>query len=298
MNPFSTLLSRYLVLGSYLIASAVIGLGYAYMGQYQLLPWPWDDPLSMPVLSIAIWLVVVGVILSVGHSHGLRLWDVIGRRLPQFSWLYLMLLVVSLLMFSMGSFSVVFFIVSLLAPDFAAQMLETDLVLSGADSVYPRLYDALMIFLLVIYAPLMEELVFRGILLQRWGTKWGLRRGVIGSSILFGLLHFNNPVGLTLFGFVMGLLYVRTRSLWVPIICHGLNNLTVVVLDRFAGLGTGENADVVTVAAVQERWWMGLILMAIAAPIIWQFVYRSWPKPTDPIPYLLNNAAAVSGGVD
>ncbi|MEL7331315.1 MAG: CPBP family intramembrane glutamic endopeptidase [Cyanobacteria bacterium J06560_2] len=297
MNPFSTLQSRYLVLGTYLMASVAVGLGYAYLGEYQLLPWPWDDPLSMPVLSIAIWMVVVGVIVGASKEQGLRFSYLFGRRFPKFSWAYALLLVLSLLMFSMGSFSVVFYMVSLLAPEWSAQMLESDLIISGASSAFPQLHSTLMIFLLVVYAPLVEEFVFRGFLLQRWATKWGLRWGVVGSSVLFGLLHFNNPVGLTLFGFAMGLLYVRTQSLWVPIICHGLNNLTVVVLDRLSGLGAGESADVVadvvTVAAIQERWWVGLILMAIASPLLWQFVRRSWPKPKDVIPYLNNQLAAM-----
>ena len=288
-NPFLSLQSRYLVLGAYLISSVAVGLGYAYLGQYQLLPWAWDDPLSMPVLSIAIWLVVVGTILSVGQGHGLRVGHVFGRRLPQnFSWSYVLLLVISVLMFSMGSFSVVFYLVSVLAPEQAAKMLETDLVLSGEGSGFPQFYSGLMIFLLVVFAPLVEEFVFRGILLQRWATKWGMRVGVIGSSVLFGLLHFNNPVGLTLFGLVMALLYIRTQSLWVPIVCHGLNNLTVVLLDRFSSLGAGNQADVITVASVQSQWWVGLILVAIALPILGLFIRRSWPQTKATIPYMLN----------
>ncbi|MEL7144044.1 MAG: CPBP family intramembrane glutamic endopeptidase [Cyanobacteria bacterium J06573_11] len=292
-NPFLALQSRYLVLGTYLIASVAVGLAYAYLGQYQLLPWAFDDPLSMPILSIAIWLVVVGVILGVGQGHGLQLKYVFGRRLPpDFSWPYIALLVLSLLMFSMGSFSVVFYVVSLLAPEQAAQMLETDLVLSGEGSGFPQFYSGLMIFLLVVFAPVVEELVFRGILLQRWATKWGLRVGIVGSSVVFGMLHFSNPVGLTLFGLVMALLYVRTQSLWVPMVCHALNNLTVVILDRSSSFGMGDQADAVTVAAVQERWWAGLILIVIAFPILSLFLRRSWPQAKATIPYLLNRSRA------
>ncbi len=292
MNPFSMLQSRYLVLGTYLISSVVIGVGYAYLSRYQLLPWRWEDPLSLPVLSMATWIAVVSTIVWVGHRYGLRLAYVFGQRWPKFSGPYATVLVLSLLLFSMGSFSVVFYLVSLVAPAQAAQMLETDLTLVGSDSQYPQLYEAMMVFLLVVYAPVVEELVFRGFLLQRWGTKWGLRWGLGVSSVTFGLLHFNNPLGLTLFGLVMGLLYVRSQSLWVPIGCHALNNLAVVILDRLSNLSMGETKDVVTVAALQERWWMGVILVGISMPLLWRFVSRSWPQPQDDIPYVLN------GGLD
>ncbi len=296
MNPFLALQSRYLVLGTYLVASVAVGLGYAYLGEYRLLPWRWQDPLSQPVLSIAIWLAVVGVLIGVGHRYGLRPAYVFGRSWPKFSWLYAGVLVFSLLLFSMGSFSVVFYVLSSISPARAAQMLATDLMLEGSSSQYPQLYEALMLFLLVIYAPVVEEFVFRGFLLQRWGTRWGLRWGLVASSVVFGLLHFNNPIGLALFGLVMGLLYVRSQSLWVPIGCHALNNFIVVSLDWLSKrsvesgdkIGVGDTGSMVTVAAMQERWWMGIILMTIATPVLWQFVRRSWPQPADTIPYVMN----------
>ncbi|MGB3292043.1 MAG: CPBP family intramembrane glutamic endopeptidase, partial [Phormidesmis sp.] len=196
------------------------------------------------------------------------------------------LLVFGLLIFSLGSFSVVFYLLSLGFPDYAARILETNLLLGNGNSRYPQLYDGLMLFLLLVYAPLVEELIFRGILLQRWGAKWGLRWGLGASSLMFGLLHFNNPLGLTLFGLVMGLLYIRTRSLWMPIMCHALNNLAAVGIDGMSRLTGGTEAY--TIEDVQAAWWGGLILMGMSAPFLLRFVWLNWPSAKDKIPYLLN----------
>lgn len=287
-NPFLTLRSRYLVLGTYIVASLVIGLGYAYLGAYGALPWDADDPLSVPILSIAIWTALLAIVWRESTRQNLQVQALFGEKLPQFSLPYALVLVASALVFSLGSFSVVFYFLSLSFPEYAAQILESDLLSGGMNSQYPQLYNALMLFLLVVYAPLVEELIFRGFLLQRWATKWGLRNGLIASSLLFGVLHINNPVGLTLFGFVMGLLYVRSRSLWIPILCHSLNNLAAVGIDRLSTLVSSEPAEAVTVESIQQSWWTGLILIAISAPLLWQFIRRSWPKPADPIPYLVN----------
>jgi hypothetical protein len=159
-------------------------------------------------------------------------------------------------------------------------------MLGGGDSRYPQLYDRLMLVVLLVLAPFAEELVFRGILLQRWATKWGLRWGVIASSALFGLLHINNPVGLTLFGLVMGLLYVQTRSLWVPIACHGLNNLAAVGIDSMSRWASSEQTY--TLADMQASWWVGLILIGVSAPFLMRFIWRSWPQRQAKIPYLIN----------
>ncbi len=287
-NPFLSLRSRYLVLGTYVVASLGIGLGYAYLGVFQLLPWDRNDSISVPVLSIAIWSVLLAVVWRESRRQGLKVRPLFGEGMPQFSLPYAAVLVASALIFSLGSFSIIFYFLSLAFPDYAAQILESDLLGGGQNSQYPQAYNALMLFLLVIYAPVVEELVFRGFLLQRWGTKWGLRRGLIASSLLFGMLHINNPVGLTLFGFVMGLLYVRSRSLWIPIMCHSLNNLSAVGIDRLSHWIGSEPAEAVTVTTLQQSWWTGLILIAISVPFLWQFIKRSWPKPTDQIPYLLN----------
>ncbi len=287
-NPFLKLRSRYLVLGAYIVASFGVGLGYAYLGDYQLLPWGPDDPLSVPVLSIAIWTVLLVVAGQESARQNLNIRALFGDRIPQFSLSYAVLLVASALLFSLGSFSVVFYFLSLAFPKYAAQILDSDLLSGGANSQYPGLYNALMLFLLVVYAPLAEELIFRGFLLQRWATKWGLRNGLIASSLLFGMLHINNPVGLTLFGFLMGLLYVRSHSLWIPIACHSLNNLAAVGIDRLSTWVTSDSTEPVTVESIQQSWWTGLILIAISAPFLWRFIKRSWPKPQDPIPYLLN----------
>ncbi|MEL6777732.1 MAG: CPBP family intramembrane glutamic endopeptidase [Cyanobacteria bacterium J06597_16] len=309
-NPFLIFQSRYWVLGTYLIASVVLGLLYGFLSWFSVVPTPSEDPISVPILSIGIWAILAGIIVLVGQHKGLRLGPLFGPflgrallrspreaqravrmrlecdRVSRFSLPYAGLLVASLLIFSLGSFSVVFYYLSLNFPERAASMLETDLILGGGDSQYPQLYDGLMLFWLVVYAPLVEELVFRGILLQRWGTKWGLRRGVMASSVLFGLLHLNNPLGLTLFGLVMGLLYVRSRSLWVPIVCHALNNMAAVAIDGFSKM-TGVESSY-SVADVQASWQLGLVLIAISGPFLAHFVWRSWPQQNDKIPYLFN----------
>jgi uncharacterized protein len=298
-NPFLTLQSRYWVLGTYLLVSTAVGLLYGLLKNLHRLPQQLDDPISTPILSITVLTVLAGVILAVGRDRGLSVNYLFGRQSRavdqavnqaanrgRISLFYAGLLVASLLIFSLGSFSVVFYFLSLGFPDYAARILETNQMLGGGDSRYPQLYDQLMLLVLLVLAPFAEELVFRGILLQRWAMKWGLRWGVVASSVLFGLLHINNPVGLTLFGLVMGLLYVQTRSLWVPIACHGLNNLAAVGIDWLSRQASGEQTY--TLADMQASWWVGLILIGVSAPFLMRFVWRSWPQRQAKIPYLVN----------
>lgn len=85
----------------------------------------------------------------------------------------------------------------------------------------------------VVIAPMVEELLFRGLLLPAL-VKW-LRSPVMGllvSSALFGLIHYQVPKtvpALFVFGAMLGFIYLKQKSLIVVIWVHSLFNLKTVV---------------------------------------------------------------------
>lgn len=87
-------------------------------------------------------------------------------------------------------------------------------------------------------APLVEEFVFRGVIMQPL-RRYGDVFAVLVTAALFALAH-GNPVSV-IFAFVagvsIGFAVTYTRSLWVGIIIHALNNFTSVLVtevERFA----------------------------------------------------------------
>jgi membrane protease YdiL (CAAX protease family) len=92
---------------------------------------------------------------------------------------------------------------------------------------------ATLILLVVIMAPLFEEIIFRGIIMKGLINK-GMKpvKAIIISAIVFGLVH-QNPwqfVGAVLLGCILGLVYHKTKSLLLPILLHAFNNLTSAIL--------------------------------------------------------------------
>jgi membrane protease YdiL (CAAX protease family) len=85
----------------------------------------------------------------------------------------------------------------------------------------------------VLRAPLVEELVFRG-LFQTWFNVFTAWPAILSASILFAAIHptFPDQVPLILVGVMLGLAYQRTRNLLAPIVAHSLFNgfMTVVAL--------------------------------------------------------------------
>lgn len=85
-----------------------------------------------------------------------------------------------------------------------------------------------MIITAVIMAPIFEEIIFRGII-QKGLINKGVKpwKAIVFASIIFGLVHANpwQFVGAVLLGCVLGLVYFKTKSLLLPMLLHGFNNL-------------------------------------------------------------------------
>jgi membrane protease YdiL (CAAX protease family) len=91
----------------------------------------------------------------------------------------------------------------------------------------------------VIGAPLLEELVFRGVVLHAL-LRWGQAVAILGSSLLFGLTHLNPELGIsqnvvitvstTTTGCVLAWVARRSERLGPSMVAHAAFNLLAVTL--------------------------------------------------------------------
>ncbi len=125
--------------------------------------------------------------------------------------------------------------------------------------------------------------------LHRWASKWGIQTAVVVSGLLFGMLHAN-VLGLTFFGIVMGVLYIKTRTLIVPIACHAFNNLLAVGMGLLSGGSKTTTSTVNLLEQLRSSWWVGVVLMLISLPLLVRFLYRNWPRKDALIPYSINSS--------
>ncbi|TMW70902.1 CPBP family intramembrane glutamic endopeptidase [Alteribacter natronophilus] len=90
----------------------------------------------------------------------------------------------------------------------------------------------LMAFAVAIFAPVMEEIVFRQVIFGALYRKWGFWIGALGSGFLFAVVHtdFQNILVYLIMGIVFSYLYVKTKRIIVPIIAHaGINGFVMLV---------------------------------------------------------------------
>jgi membrane protease YdiL (CAAX protease family) len=89
--------------------------------------------------------------------------------------------------------------------------------------------------LMVIAAPVLEELIFRGIILDGLLRRYSPKTSILISSLLFAIVHLNPWQFVT--GFIMGAfigwVYYKTKSLLAAIIIHASANFSVYFLRFF-----------------------------------------------------------------
>lgn len=82
---------------------------------------------------------------------------------------------------------------------------------------------ALYVLALVIIGPVLEESIYRGQFYAILKERQGLIAGLLGSTLLFAIMHGLAPVAFVQ-GVLLALVYEYSRSLWGSVLVHIANN--------------------------------------------------------------------------
>ncbi|MEP7186658.1 MAG: CPBP family intramembrane glutamic endopeptidase [Rhodanobacter sp.] len=92
-----------------------------------------------------------------------------------------------------------------------------------------------LVLLVISLGPMVEELLFRGVLLSALLQRWRVIPSVLISSALFALAHLSGLQfqwfalpQLILLALLLAWLRLRSGSIWPAVIAHGTNNLLAV----------------------------------------------------------------------
>lgn len=119
---------------------------------------------------------------------------------------------------------------------------------------------------LVVMAPLFEEVIFRGVILESTRARYGVMAALLVSSFVFGLMHMHPTVAVNAFfiGLILGVLYIAADSLWTPIILHAVNN-GISYLALAAGYGTATVAELIGNRTVYMLVYIGAAAVLIVS---------------------------------
>jgi membrane protease YdiL (CAAX protease family) len=107
----------------------------------------------------------------------------------------------------------------------------------GTQMSYAPIFENLNIVTIIIVAaiivPIVEELLFRGLIFHQ--IKSSMTNKILVSAVLFSLFHmqFEVFIPLTILGIIIGYLRVTQNSIYVPIIFHITNNSLAIYVNFF-----------------------------------------------------------------
>ena len=224
------------------------------------------------IATIAIYTAGALLLLVRGRLAGLE-WRRIFGPAPTREALPLLAVIVPLILITWAAVWLVFVPLSYVVPELVE---KTILARQSAFEVDTAWEFASLAFAMVVAAPLAEELFFRGFLMHRWARRWGTPAGVALSSAAFAVGHAE-WVGHFVTGAAFALLYVRTRSLWVPILTHAVYN-AIFAVPIGLSLLTHEQEPVETLAEFRDG--LGLGALTFVAGVFLMMYYKDlyWPN--------------------
>ena len=219
--------------------------------------WAWAfvprDDLPDLVRLYVIPAFLLAYIVAVFAGNKLSLSKLVGNFTPQIGWGEIVIVSISWVIFTVGMASVISEILNL--PSTKIRILESQYHLFIA---------------LVILAPFLEEIIFRGLLLNRLSSKYGAAPGLFMSSLVFTASHiFTTTIFMWpaqfIFGILAGFMYLRSRSLVVSMSSHALVNFcNFLILIMFMG----DQLDL----------QYGIVALVISTPVLVFYIVRWWPK--------------------
>ncbi len=179
--------------------------------------------------NIFSWFILSAVLQAaalIGGSYGVAAW---GNQQP---WRQLGLrsrplgqIVCYGLLVGTGLYLLTLVINSVLATYFYELVQPQEVVVMMANCPHPLL-RWLLVFCVVILAPVGEEIFFRGLLYSAMRRRWGVRWGIVVSGICFGAAHLDwfSLLSFSLVGMALAYLYEKKGSLAFNMVAHGVYN--------------------------------------------------------------------------
>lgn len=165
------------------------------------------------------------------------------------------------------------------------------LLLTEETSFWPLIN---LFFVAVVAAPIVEELFFRGFVLNKWAEKHIVAKGVFWSSFFFMIVHMPSLfIPQLLVGVWCALVYMKTKQLRYPILVHAFYNFLVflpALYDFFTETSEAEGAaqaqELVNPSAetIQEYWIFTAVcgVALILSLILFKWYGKQINKETTP----------------
>ena len=130
-------------------------------------------------------------------------------------------------------------------------MIATEIVIEPLLSLLPEIPDTVgrgffALAVTVVVAPVCEEILCRGIVLESLRAKYGAVWAWVFSSVFFAVIHGHpsSMVNALIIGSILGYICIRSKSIFSSILLHAINNALALTAISF-GLGDSTISELI-----------------------------------------------------
>ncbi|PEY30600.1 CPBP family intramembrane metalloprotease [Bacillus cereus] len=200
------------------------------------------------------------------------------NRRESFNLMQVFMITGMLCLFSYGYLVLYMYSFAWITPDFVITILHEPIIGSAGGYIY-------QFIIIVLVAPIVCEFVFRGFLFQRFAAKWGTGKAMVIVAILFGCFHIDF-LSAVIFSIVLSIVYIRTKSLLMPISIHMLNNAIVLITSFIFS-----KEEMISFAdfSNQTPFFTGLIIFIIGLNLVLVFLFMNRRYINKEVPVVYTN---------
>lgn len=193
-----------------------------------IFPFQYSEIISLTG-SLTLYYLIYKITLSQIDKQNISSLAITGRGHPDKKKL-IPIGILTLLIAGTGYFFIFFIlriIISFISPDeFITPFMNMNF--EGLDPTGPSLLYYFPVA--VIAAPIVEEIFFRGFVLNKWSEKYGNVKGVLFSSLLFMGIHIGSLLlPQLLMGILCAVIYIKTKKIIYPILVHSFYNFFIIL---------------------------------------------------------------------
>ena len=247
-KAYPTLLQGFGIIGVAILVQGALSMPFGGLMQY-------DQSLGTFVLYTLGFILTIVFAWKMGNRTSLSFGSVVPNLLP---WVILLTLGIRLLIEPV-----------LISLPYYEQFQEFMMKAIG-DNMF------LAFLTVAIAASILEEVLFRGIILDGFLKNYSPWKAIFWSATLFGLVHMNPYQFLLalLIGMVMGWIYWKTGSLWLCILVHFVNNSFGFIVGWFLGLNIKEMTSTRELMNGDQQYMMLLGMAAVAVVVSIYMLHR------------------------
>jgi membrane protease YdiL (CAAX protease family) len=211
--------------------------------------------------------LIVGLFIAVLPTFRAALPVLFARRAPLFELDVLVLALFLAVSWAVGLHAMLVLYPSILAsPELAAGFWRYSTV--PIAPAYPEF--ALTLLATCVLAPIVEEVLNRGLLLGALRERYSLARAIAIGAVIFGAFHYRNFAIVAPIGVIYAVVAIRYQSLWPSILLHISYN-TIVAMPWFVNVFLAKDPSTATRLS---NWIPELVLAILTVPLTFLFIRR------------------------